>query len=106
MIFIPADFFKNPTTAKFLIQRLDLVGKITKNDYSNESFLSKFKEDREKLSMLRSNRKSLELELDDDNIESAMKRFIKTKEIFSSVIERFSKGMQLFVVVIPMQSFK
>ena len=87
MIFIPADFFKNPITAKFLIQRLDLVGKITKNDYSNESFLSKFKEDREKLSMLRSNRKSLELELDDDNIESAMKRFIKTKEIFSSSLE-------------------
>jgi len=90
MVFIPAEIFRDSSIAKGFIEFIDVIERITPREDPTANLIKKLNEKnsgimpKDKGFLLRSNRKHLETELTDDNMENEVKRFIKSREIYNS----------------------
>lgn len=90
MVFIPAEIFRDSNVAKGFIEFIDVIERITPREDPTANLIKKLNEKnsgimpKDKGFLLRSNRKHLETELTDDNMENEVKRFIKSREIYNS----------------------
>lgn len=91
MVFIPAEYFKNPALGKAIIDTIDLIEKIVPREDPTRNFLRKFNENRRKASLLFSNKGQIQLDLNDTNIEDAIKRFRKSEEIYKNDLPNIRK---------------
>jgi len=102
MVIIPLVYFKNRDMALRLLASIDLIDRIVpKNDNATRMLneindIYKVGKSKVYYKMLNSNRKELEKDINDENIETIVKRYVKSDELFNNDLQEAISKFSFF----------